>query len=311
MVPQVLTRLEATGGPSEVLDNKYGGDLCIENGFWYAVHSAFDSHIPLTLSPDHVWLAIVQQFAAYVAEVTKSSTGEQVFRQKFGLSFKGQGTLKVQRDDFVKGSAANPWPEVFADFSDQIAGFIGKKRDLLVPRFSTTGPLEKAVGDVILMDAVQKYFQFEVHTLCGIPKITLLGTEEDWTRLHVKAQALTEFGDDMARWMDSLYPVIDQFLNAAMGVPDIDWWKSFYHYHSSSGGGRIDGHFVNFFPKPGTGIVPKIMYPYMIPQTFSTVPFLWNYFAKNYDMKFVAGLAHATYLEDGSVSPAPFWAVGE
>ena len=83
----------------------------------------------------------------------------------------------VERPDFLLGQP-NPWPEAFAAFSDQIAGHVGKLRDLVVADFSTTGPLERAATEVLLMDTFQGYFEYEMMCGCGIPQITLRGTPD-------------------------------------------------------------------------------------------------------------------------------------
>src|SRR5215472_9132937 len=93
-----------------------------------------------------------------------------------------QSKLSVERPDFFLGRE-NPWPEVFAEFSQQIAAYVGKLRDLVVADFSTTGPIARAASEVVLMDAFQPYFQYEWSIGCGIPSITLLGTPDDWIQL--------------------------------------------------------------------------------------------------------------------------------
>ena len=72
-------------------------------------------------------------------------------------------TLSVQRDDFVNGADPNnPWPEVFDEFSEQICQHISAdSHDLLTPEFATTGLNEKAASQVILMDTLKNYFQFD------------------------------------------------------------------------------------------------------------------------------------------------------
>ena len=73
--------------------------------------------------------------------------------EKLRSMFVKHETLSVRRDDFVNGADPNnPWPEVFAEFSEQIRQHIGaESHDLLTPEFTTTGPNEKASSQVILM----------------------------------------------------------------------------------------------------------------------------------------------------------------
>src|SRR5262249_30452804 len=131
----------------------------------------------------------------------------------------GKAEIRIRRDDFVKGSAQNPWPEVFQAFSDGIAGHIGRQRDLVVCDFSTTGPCERAASEIVLMDAMQHYFDYRLMTLCGIPEITLLGTVNDWRSIRRRVQALGEY--ELMPWVTALTPVVDQFVAAAEGRVDV------------------------------------------------------------------------------------------
>src|SRR5580700_7649618 len=91
---------------------------CAVHGFVESAHWAFAEHYPLVLTPDAVWLCIAQGFAAHVNENAERLRGKFVRHE-------GQATIAVRRDDFVKGSPANPWPEVFGAFSDAIAAHLG------------------------------------------------------------------------------------------------------------------------------------------------------------------------------------------
>ena len=62
---------------------------------------------------------------------------------------------------------------------------------------------------IVLLDAMQSYFEYVVHTLCGIPTITLEGTQEDWKDLAARVQGFREFGLEL--WLDVLSPILDQF----------------------------------------------------------------------------------------------------
>ena len=44
--------------------------------------------------------------------------------------------------------------------------------------FSTTGPVERAVMDLVWLDAMQSFFTYQLRSLCGIPEITLEGTPD-------------------------------------------------------------------------------------------------------------------------------------
>jgi len=74
------------------------------------------------------------------------------------------------------------------------------------------------------MDAVQHYFNYSMMCGCGFPSITLTGTLEDWEHVRKKAEGLHKYELDW--WLDALLPVLDQFVMAARGKPDSDFWRS-------------------------------------------------------------------------------------
>ena len=132
--------------------------------FVAAVHAAFSDHRPLVLSPDMLWLLIVQGLSRHV------NTNSDELRRRF-VQHDGKQKLIVRRDDFVKGSPENPWSDVFGEFSVQIKEHIGDENHAnIVASFSTTGAVEKAAYEIVLTDSLKSYFQYELRTRCGIQK---------------------------------------------------------------------------------------------------------------------------------------------
>ena len=124
------------------------------HAFVSAVNLAYAQHYPLVLSPDTIWMCVTQGLSQHI------NTNAEKLRNMF-VEHEGKKEISVRRDDFVKGSPDNPWPEVFDEFSEQIRKHVGDKTHaLLTPEFSTTGPTEKAAAQVVLMDSFKKYFSF-------------------------------------------------------------------------------------------------------------------------------------------------------
>jgi hypothetical protein len=152
----------------------------------------------------------------------------------------------VRRDDFVKGSPENPWPEVVAEISTKVRDHVGPALDLFLPAFTTTGPVERAVAGVVLLDAVRSYFTYDMDTFCGIPAITLEGSAEDWKAVADRAE---QFGSlDLGWWLEPLRGILQQFVAAARGIVDRPFWQSLYRYHDESSGPVITGWISALFP---------------------------------------------------------------
>lgn len=212
--------------------------------FVVSAHQAYAQHRPLAISPDMIWLLLLQGFAAHV-----DANGEAL-RHHF-VQHEGRQVLYVQRDDYVRGDSLFPWPEVFSEFRDQIEAYTSKEVVPLVSaQFSTTGPTERAAFEVTLMDAMSTYFLFVMGITCGIPEITLEGTPEDWAELERRAGQLGRY--ELSWWTDELQPILREFTLASRGQANQDFWRDFFLYETPDIGcgavGYVTGWITLFFP---------------------------------------------------------------
>ena len=294
-------------------------------------HLSFATHRHMILDPDAVWITIEHGLATHIKE------NAEALRSQF-VSFEGKKTIEIWRSEFVRGGINN-WEGCFDEFSEKIGEFIGSKKDLIVGNFSTTGNLQRVSSEIVLMDAMSKYFDYAVNTCCHIPAITLSGTVEDWEIIRDKVNAFDAFG--LSWWTDHLKPVLDHFVRAAKGDVDVSFWKSWYKEGGGSGGPFISGHINALFPYIGSdnrrnncmgtytpkkvGFLLNDFGKNIKPmdfefeghgntlssfnQSISKVPFVWSYYDSNLPMEFVGGLVGVTQDEKGAVKCAFGWAV--
>ncbi len=300
-----------------------------------AIHLAFMNHCLLSLSPDTIWLMFIQGVANHINAHAEELRPEFVRHQ-------GKIKIEVRRDDFVKGSPENPWSDVFNEFSVQIRDHVGPTIDLFLPAFSTTGPVERAAAEVVLLDAMKSYFDYDVYTGCGIPSITIEGTQEDWQALAERVQGFEDIG--LGSWLEILSPILRQFVRASRGDVDRTFWRSLYKFNSQSGGPVITGWITAFFPylkdrRTGRASVPsqvliedgkseleEMLYPGEKPKTvwatgptiehlpsgLSKAPFRWNHLERSFDMEFLGGFVGvAQDQETLTLGPEIGWAVRE
>ncbi len=274
------------------------------------LHVAFASHRPVVLSPDIIWLTLTQGFAHHI-----NSNAERFRHQLVGHG--GKANIIVRRDDFVKGSPENPWPEVFAEFAAAIKQHIGPAHGLVVADFSTTGPTERAASEIVLMDSMQAFFAYELHTLCGIPSITLEGTVQDWQTIANRVREFSRF--DLDWWIKPLQPILKQFVAAASGEVDGSFWDSIYKWKGPAGSGSpfVSGWITTLFPylenrhakrsrmyglecsEPMLRRSPWLGSPPSgkagpsrdeFPSLPAKAPFLWKFLDAEYAMEFIGGL---------------------
>lgn len=214
------------------------------NPFFNSMYRAYADHRPFVLSPDMIWLLVSQGFARHV------NLDAERFRDRM-TGTEGKIELLVRADDVRLDDPHAPWESVFGGFSRQIAAHVGD--DLvgtLECDFTTSTPVSKAASAITVMEAVKPYFEFVVLRLvCGIPRITLEGTPDDWKKVREKAGRLRRYGLDW--WIDELDPVLEQFVRASEGDIDRTFWRDMFKCHSPERYGaprQVDGWIVRFFP---------------------------------------------------------------
>ena len=191
--------------------------------FVKAVHLAFGQHLPLVITPDAIWYLISSGVAAHV----KANAEE--LRSKF-VDHEGKETIKVRRDDFVLGSLINPWHEVIDEFCVKVGEFTKNEiADLIQADFSTTTKDARVASQIVLMDAMSKYLEYEMNSLCGIPEIRVSGDRSDWEKLAEKTKKIVSIVPELQRWMDSgLTEILDNFIAIFDDKVDKDFWNSIY-----------------------------------------------------------------------------------
>jgi hypothetical protein len=287
------------------------------HSFVETLHLSYSHHVPLILTPDTVWLTIAQGFANHV------NVNAEKLRKRF-VNHEGKKMILIDEPGFVKGSPDNNWQGTFGKFSDKLAEYIGKKRDLVVSNFSTTGLIEKAASEIVLMDSMKSYFKYACRTLCGIPTITLTGTVEDWQNIRNRAENFAEF--DLDWWVKPLVQTLDHFVSAVEGKPDVKFWDELYKTGGGSGGPYISGWVNTLIPytEDYKGNLTKNRYtekwnegrgmgsgPTMdaFPNSLAKVPFKWEIDGRTHDMEFLGGLVGTHQYDNLSIEPTVGWAI--
>jgi hypothetical protein len=209
-----------------------------------AIHLAFSRHLPLTLSPDAIWLTIAQGFSHHVNQFPEALRGRLVTHQ-------GQLELVEQINEWGAMELAN----AVSGFSRQIREATDPAiHDALICDFTTTTDEVRTASEVAIMDTYSHYFRFTVQMcICGIPQIALTGSADDWQRMRERIEIFESFGLDW--WVRRLRPILDQFVRAAAGEPDREFWQGIYKFRRPPNGPyaatMVTGWVVDLFPYLG------------------------------------------------------------
>lgn len=249
-----------------------------DNPFFSMVCLAYAQHRPIVLSPDIMWIIICNGYSQYV------NRNPDKFRQ-YLVNHDGKETLVIMTD---MATTTEQKVEMFASLIAKETK--GDVAELMTCNFSTTGMIERMVSQVTLMETVKQYFDLlEMRMGCGIPSVTLEGTPDDWKLLREKTRKLGEFG--VKSWTEKLDPILKEFVLAAEGKPNIDFWynmamkgrSSVFHLEGeftcggkpSYGPTPFDGWFLEFIPFDTNGERPsKIPYGHDLPPLMTSVPII-------------------------------------
>jgi hypothetical protein len=316
-----------------------------KNQFIGCAWQAFDHHTGFVLSPQQLFLIILQHVALHVNEHPEE------LRSQF-VQFDGKKELIV---DLSPSPSSEEWARAMQNLRQQVAeNTVPDTHQLFsMEHFSTVTENEKIAGDIALMDVCQKYFDFTGRTMCGIPFFILDGTVEDWESLREKAEqiivrkTLPEFS---ARWLPALLPTLDKIIKARKGEEnDKAFWDSFFKIGATHGSGAftfVSGWINCFYPLMQIWNKSEFN-PYCQPFTdqklyqkhgkkepilsvfsgrskqeidgpdaqtyssgFSKVPVKWNYFGEERRLYAYSGFAFGKY-DDGAIHPEVAWWITE
>jgi hypothetical protein len=212
------------------------------NYFAEAIRIAFFEHVPLELTPDSVWLAIVQGFSQHI------KCNAERLRHLF-VNHDGQKQLVFTNPSLLLDSPPDVWANSLRMFTPLLENELkDKAKQLLGIKFSTTTLASEVATTIAFMDMLQHYFVYGLRGGCGIPKVILRGTPDDWARVQRGVEQLKGFDCDW--WIRELELVIKHFVDAATGKPiDKMFWASACSYNGGSDTiVPISGWLATFFP---------------------------------------------------------------
>ena len=282
--------------------------------FFHALAACFTNHHPFGLRPEVLGYLINHEIAITVKR------HPEAYRSLFTRLASGKQEIEV-RDDRLCPGQPSPWAEAIASFEAPLRlqvpdGII----DAMMPAYSTAGEAARVASLIAFMDAAQPFYDYTVHSYCGIPRIALFGTRDDWRRLLASAAKLAEqFDQHLATYFARVLPVLARIADQAdpRVATDESFWVSIYKLDSASGGDRITGwsgnfvHYANSINGKGaarTYANDDLLPVSILPTHISTVPFRWKLLTRQLDMQLAAGVLALDDI-DGFLTPGLSFAV--
>ena len=260
---------------------------------------AYKNHYPMTITPDMIWLLILQGYSRFMDKY------HELVREKY-VNFEGQKTLHINRYGTEVGKATeDDWDGIIDECVEQIGDNIGKETvSNLQSDFTTTNAATLLASQASIMSAMKHYFKYEVLMGgCGVSSITLEGNLEDWEKIKSKLEYLSKFA--LKWWTKHLIPIIDKIIqtkkyftkNKKINSDLIEFWKKMIRVKSEEyQPDMIDGWIIKFIPNL-EGDKPKlyeILYEYCVPDEILSCPLkiiedLSNGFKTEYECDIASG----------------------
>jgi hypothetical protein len=220
------------------------------NRFVLAAHSAYDMHQPFIISPDAIWVLLLQAFTEWIRREPA----------QFKVALVGNTTpppCVIVRDDFLLNSATNNWPSLIPEINSYLLEILGldNYNMLAAPLSTNVGTLYGAAPTVVLggmATTVETWTDYQLVTNCAISKYIIQGAADDWEkiryRLNFIANSYAGALPTLRLWTTCAGGVIDKILSAIGGEKDIEFWRMFYVHKPNT---KIHGWINVFFPYVG------------------------------------------------------------
>merc|ERR1711915_875129 len=227
------------------------GNYRNEKGFFSTVYKAYANHWVLSTTPEDWWFSIIRKVAL---DIDAAST-KDVIRNIF-VSHEGKRELKVVLGPSIYTANYSNFLEKMSEkIEDNLnnPSYVEKMKS----DFTTSTLTHKIVANIAIMSSVQEYFTYTGSILCGIPKIEMKGSEEDWQKLKDKVNALFEYipsevqdaiGEQ--KWWPKVKTIVNKLLQTYQGNPDKEWWSKIITQVGGGGCGgppKFDGWFLKEF----------------------------------------------------------------
>jgi hypothetical protein len=175
---------------------------------------AWGEHLHLVISPDAVWLTIMSQLSLYFSA--------HLDRVKHVFDYEGGDPIVI---------------DYYPDWYAIVFAFFRAVNDRskaawfprwMTPTFSTSTDDEAIAAHAIMMGLTKSSPQPPPRLLCGLPSVTLEGTQADWENMLARLDRLTEFGEEAVQYGERLRPVLSRFV-ATWKEPSNESTKHFWN----------------------------------------------------------------------------------
>jgi hypothetical protein len=201
---------------------------------------AWQCHCPIVISPDIFWFTMMNELSGHIRD--NVSHYESVFADPNTEKGKKCEILVPYRDPSIL--------EV-DQFTEIVESKCPANPKLFYPEFSTSTSNSRLAMKATFLEAVSPWYDYMMY-LCGIPKVRVEGTEDDWKAL---IQGLTNIlaainpRDELRNYFKTLASIAHKIIYTAFHSGETDWWREIFYLQECGSGSDVEvkGWFTTMF----------------------------------------------------------------
>lgn len=272
--PELKHKLKDGKSPKEIIENFFrpnssytqgkeikllnysfetGGKKFNEAGdcsFIEAYRIAYLHHFPIVINPKIFWLMILQGFSKHM-EINGNSERN---RCKF-VNFEEKENIVIKSNLDIFRASDDQWQLMIDKLLNEVLKKVMINKDILnifKEKFSTSTREEEIANNVTFLSLFKKYFVYSMDGTCGIFKVIIEGTIEDWKLLLKKIIEIGNLDEEIIFWTDEIKKIILKIINTLETKrADLDFFKGIVKNTDRSTECKpdlINGWIIKFIP---------------------------------------------------------------
>ncbi|WP_173473769.1 DUF4419 domain-containing protein [Fibrobacter succinogenes] len=222
-----------------------GAYLKFPHPFVAMVGMAFANHHSIEIYPDDIWLLLMDGIRLHV------KNNRDALKEKFVQDGSDTNIVIIDNSLTLQAPPA-AWKRHITEIYDTLYQKLPETtRTAFDVDFSTSTAIDKFVSKTMLMAISSEFYTYTSVTMCGIPKIFIKGTKEDWEKLKSTFDNLANILD-MPWWAEQIDPILKEFVNTFDKKYNMKFWRRIYKdVPRGKGSGtqpKINGWITKFFP---------------------------------------------------------------
>lgn len=206
-----------------------GNPEAVGKGFLGHLSHAYSYHRPIEIAPHDLWLIVLTELAnAIKLEPDRCRSLFTRSDEKTAIIIPVTDPTRIDLDYLI----------------GQLRDLVPVSIDKFIPTLSTTDDMVRATMYAAFADGVQHYYDY-MTMMCGIPKIRLLGTQEDWKQLILSASFIKGFFGGVeytkvVEYMARVEEIFEQIYESYDRCDMEDFWRGIYTQKNVGSGQELD-----------------------------------------------------------------------